>query len=156
MLAAVVEDAVEVLGVIIGVVLVGDEETAHLATLEDDLLEADLTAQLAEGDHAEEFLSLGRDRSEAVNHALTVGFDFLLGGEAVELLIESDTLRALRDVALAEADVEVRVEGAFVGDVLAILQLVAEEGAELVGLEVLDGLLEDLLVGFVAEFGDEA
>jgi len=151
-----VEYAVELLHVVVLFAHTGDEEAAHLATAQDDAFEANLAAQLTKEDNANELFARFGDFAEAIDETLAVGVDFVLAREVVELLIESDAFARFGHVGFAERNVEVGVDGTFVGDVFALLLFALEEGAELLRLELLDGLLEDLLIGLIAEVGDEA
>ena len=129
--------------------------------LEHHTLGTEVLAQPTQTHHTDEFLGLLGDGTEAVLQATAERLDGLVGFQPVELAIEQHTLRGTGHEGLGEGHDEVALQLALVHEILAAgdlarSHLLLEEFLEFLVLQFFDSLGKNLLVGLVAEVGDEA
>ena len=143
-----------------GRVVVLDEIEAHAAVLEHHSFGTEIFAQATQTHHADEFLSRLGDWTEAVLQATSESLDGVLRLQSVELAIEEHALGSARHIRLGQRHRHIALELTFVDESfarrhLARGHLLGIQFLELVVLQFLDGLGEYLLVGLIAQVGDE-
>ena len=158
----VLEESAEGLRGVVRTGGVGDEVETHRATLEYDLLDAEVMAETAQARDEDEFFGLWGKGTEAVTQSGGEVLKLLVFAEAVQLTVEEDALAIRGYVLVGEGKLEVtlylRLDDEAVGELatVTLLIVVGIDVCELIGLELSDSFGEDLLIGLVAHVGDEA
>ena len=157
----IVDDVAKRLALIVGAVRLRDKLHAHRALLEDDLLTTLVFAQPAKGYHLHELLALRRHWTKAVGEPLTVSCQVIIGLDVVELTVKQHALTAARHIGLGEVHLQVALHGAVLDkvaglDVFAGFEFFGIEIAELLVFQFTDSLVENLLIGLVAQVFHES
>ena len=147
----------------IGTVGIADEIETHAAGLEEYTFNAQPTPHAAQGDNLEQLLALMRQSAETVFQPLAVGFDVAVEFQIVQLAVEEHALAAAGDIGVRKEQLEVALKRTVRDKLFATearlpcgsLRVAFVEGSKLVVLQFRDGLSKNLLIGLVAQVGDE-
>ena len=118
-------------------------------------------AKTAKGDNPQQVFCLLRQRAETVYHTLAEPLHILVALHPVQFAVEKHALAACRHIVLAEVHRQVAIELAIIYHLrtlhdVTLAHLFGIEFVELFVAQFGDSLRENLLIGLVAEVGDEA
>ena len=136
-------------------VLVRDEMQNHLALFQHHLFHAQLLGHAAQAHHAYQFFALVRYAAEAVAQPFGKRLNVALLLHVVEFLVERDAFRGAGNVVVGEEQFEVRLN-LTIGRVA--LRFAVGRGiqvAKLIVFQLLNRFAQNLLVGLIAQIGDE-
>ena len=150
------QDAPECRRLVVGYVVARHEVQVHLALLKHYFLYAECPCYAAQRHHENQFHRLVRDFAETVLYALAERFHVFLPLHIVEFLIQQYAFAFLRNECGREQYFEVALDCAVRCIRLVILLLVGESLGEFLRFQFQHGFFQNLLVGLVAEVGDES
>ena len=152
--------------------VVGDEIEHHLPLSQHNALHTTTAAETSEGSHTKEFFSLRDERTETVLQTLAESLDLGIVGQTVELAVEEHPFAGTRHIGFGEIGTEVAFDVALRHECRAIHfigRCRAPCGTDfrlcLIGggnefwhfiMEFRHGFGQNLLIGFVAEVGNES